>query len=792
MGEIQVGFSARYIAAMTPSPGFLIVAIIVTMTFLHQVSAEGQENIIKTEDLLQEKKPDGQTAGKPAQTEKNIATINADTITHEREGDVSRAFGDVEITYQGKTMTGDEGQINRVTGDGYINGDMFFTDGRSLVIGDRIKFNFKTNEETLYNAKGSTVNNFYFSGDKIERVAKDRFIVNNGICSTCPHSSKSWRFDADKIDLNTEGYAYMKGVTLRAGNVPVMYLPYFIAPAKTKRATGFLVPYIVQSSRLGWMFTNSFFWAMKDNMDATITHQYMGDAGNKVDLQYRYILSPGTSGTLNTQYLRETDPDKPNDRNLWKIKYNHRQKLPLGIKNITRIDRESEDSIDREYSNSVSARSRRYSDSYTNFQKNWDTRNVRVFARMRQSTRPEQESEFNNLPTVQFVNQSERIWGSPVFGSLKSSYTGFGTKTVNSANTDNFDVNRLDIYPRMSVPISIAPWLNLTPSAGYRWTMYSNGLVDNEQIQKDFTREYYTLGLSLTGPKFFSIFNTSSEKRPKIKHLIVPSVTWKYLPGLEYDGDDRQKIVRLDSIDTANPVNMVTFQLVNQLIGKEVTLPEETRTVRKKVTGPDGKPSFKEELEVARSAESRTKQLLRFQIVQSYNINEANRTENPQNKKKPLSTVLFDLDTRPYDWLMLNYQANYNVYTGIWEKSRAEIGFRYESLFHFSLDRTFQYPTTAWDTAYFEIGLPFWRSTLDYSLVYNEKRQEPQDSVLRYRYTPGCWSFSLSWYQRKLSVLQPSGGYKVEDETKFLFMISLTGVGDIFGREKRAVARRKI
>ncbi|VAX21984.1 hypothetical protein MNBD_NITROSPINAE04-565, partial [hydrothermal vent metagenome] len=182
MGEIQIGFAVRYIAAMTQYSGFLIVAIIVAMTFLHQVSAEGQENIIKTEDLLQEKKPDGQTAGKPAQTEKNIATINADTITHEREGDVSRAFGDVEITYQGKTMTGDEGQINRITGDGYINGDMFFTDGRSLVIGDRIKFNFKTNEETLYNAKGSTVNNFYFSGDKIERVAKDRFIVNKGIC----------------------------------------------------------------------------------------------------------------------------------------------------------------------------------------------------------------------------------------------------------------------------------------------------------------------------------------------------------------------------------------------------------------------------------------------------------------------------------------------------------------------------------------------------------------------------------------------------------------------------------
>jgi len=792
MGKLRVGFKARFSLALILSPGFLMAAIIVAMTFLHQAIAESQEKTIETEDSLQEKISDGQTASKLAEAEKNIATINADRITHEKEGDVSRAFGDVEITYQGKTMTGDEGQINRVTGDGYINGDMFFTDGRSLIIGDRIKFNFKTNKETLYNAKGSTINNFYFSGEKIERVGKDRFIVENGICSTCPHSRKSWRFDADKIKLNTEGYAYMKGVTLRAGGIPVMYLPYFIAPAKTKRATGFLVPYVVQSSRLGWMFTNSFFWAMKENMDATITHQYMGDAGNKVNLQYRYILSPGTSGTLNTQYLRETDPSKPNDRNLWKINFNHRQKLPMGISNITRVDRESEDSIDREYSNSVSARSRRYSDSYTNFQKNWSTRNVRVFARLRESTRPEEASEFNNLPTIRFANQSERILGSPIFGSLESSYSGFGTKTTSGKNTNTFDVNRLDVFPKMTVPLSIAPWLNLTPSAAYRWTMYSNGVEDAKQVKENFTREYYRLGLSLTGPKLFSIFNTSSTKTPKIKHLIVPSVTWSYQPGLEYDGKDRQKVVRLDSIDNANTVNIITYQLVNQLIGKQITAPEETRLVRKKVTGPDGKPSFEEESKIVRPGESRTTQLLRLQVVQSYNLNEANRTENPQIKKKPLSTVLFDLDTRPYDWLMLNYQSNFNVYTGIWEKSRAEIGFRYKNLYHFSLDRTFQYPTTAWDTAYFEIGLPFLRSTLDYSLVYNEKRQEAQDSVLRLRYNPGCWSLSLSWYQRKLSVLQPSGGYKVEDESKFLFMISLTGVGDIFGQEKRAVARRKI
>lgn len=791
MTKLRIGFSARFLAALIPVPGFFLVAIIVAMTFLYQ-AAEGQEEIIVTEDLLQEKKSGGQAADKPAQAEKNIATINADRIIHEGGGAVSRAFGDVEITYQGKTITGDEGQINHDTGDGYINGNVFFTDGKSHIIADRIKFNFKTNKETLYNAKGSTVNDFYFSGEKIKRVEEDRYIINNGTSSTCPHPDKSWRFDADEVDFTVEGYAFMKGVTLRAGDIPVMYLPYFIVPTKTKRATGFLTPYVVQSSKSGWMITNSFFWAMKDNMDATVTHEYLGDAGNRLDLEYRYILAPGTYGNLNAQYLKETDPDKPNDRNLWKIVYDHRHQLPMGISNITRIDQESEDSIDREYSDDVSSRTRRYSDSYTNFQKNWNTRNLRIFARIRESTVPEEKSEFNNLPTIQFGNQSEQIWGSPVYGSLESSYSGFRIKTSRGKDTSTFNVNRLDISPKLSLPISVAPWLNITPSAGYRITTYSNGVVGGKQIHENFTREIYTLGLSLTGPKFFRIFNTSSGKMPKLKHLLVPSVTWSYLPGLEFDREDRQKIVPLDGIDNANPTNVVTYQLVNQLIGKEISVPEETRTIRKKVIGPDGKPSFEEELGIVRLEESQTKQLMRFRISQSYDINEANRTENPQNEKKPFSSVVFDLDTKPFDWLMLNYETYYNVYNGIWEQSTAEIGFRYKNLFHFALDRTFLHPASAWDTAYIEVGLPFLRSTLDYSLIYNEETHEAHDSVLRYRYHPGCWSFALNWYQRKISVLQSSGEFKVVDETKFLFMISLTGVGDIFGQGRSPVARRKI
>lgn len=687
-------------------------------------------------------------------------TLSADRIIHQGGRTVTQADGAVEVTYGGKTITGDKGLLNHETGDGFIEGNVHFTDPKSDITGDSMDFNTVENTGTLYNGRGRFGDEFFFTGEKIERKSDERYVIKDGTCSSCPFEKQSWRFDAKSVDVTVEDYAYIKGLKMRAGGVPVMYLPYMVVPVKTKRATGFLTPVISHSSENGMMYSEGFFWAINDSQDATVSYESLGSHGSQYNLEYRYILSKHTSGRLDAKYLRETDPDKPNDRDLWKIKYDHAQALPFGISNVIHVDRESEQSIARQYGDDVNERTRRYTDSYATFKKVWPTRNVYFNARMRQSTLPDYVDEVNTLPNLIFTNQAQKLWKAPVYGALQSSLVSYRTRTQRGDRADRFDVDRFDFRPDFSAPVAVAPWLNITPKLGLRYSWYSRG---GDEDVGSFSREYYTAGVGLTGPKFFRIFDLDSKKKPKAKHLIVPSVSWDYVPDYDVDGEDRLKPRVLDGLDRSAPGNIVRYQLSNQLLMKEML----------------------------GAVSSRTIEVVKLNVSQSYNILEAQREENPEREKRPFSTVLVDLDTRPFSWLMLNYDTRYNIYDAIWETSNLEIGFRYRNLFHFALDRSFKHPDIAWDTAYVEINLP-WRVSLDYSIIYNEKDQETQDSLLRMIYDAGCWGLTLSWYDRKINVTDASGQSQLERETKFLFMLTLKGLGDVFGETRSRFAQRKI
>jgi len=690
--------------------------------------------------------------------------VTANRIIHQGDSAFTQAIGDVEIVFDGKKVTGDESALDNDTGDGFIKGDVHFTDRKSDIRADRADFNTKTGTGTLYNAIGNSEMKYFFTGERIQRIDETHFQIYKGTCSTCPHPDQDWRLDAKEINLTLEGYAYLKHMVFRVGDFPVLYSPFFIAPAKTKRSTGFLIPGIAYSTERGFMLKNSFFWAIAENMDTTITHEYMGVAGNRFGLEYRYIFSPRTFGKLNAEYLIETDPNKDTDRDFWKLKFDHRHGLPFGATNVTFLDIESENSISREYDDNVTDRTRRYADSYTTFAKNWATRNLNLTVRQRKSTLSDSEDEVNTIPDIKFTNQSEKIWGSPVYGSLQSSFTSYRTKSTQGDNSWPFDVDRFDFYPKLSLPITVAPWLTLTPAAGVRYTWYSNGESNGEVTNESFSREYYTTSLSLSGPKFFRVFHTSSPKRPKLKHLVTPSLSWSFVPGYEVDGEDRLKVKHLDGIDSSDPGNKLTYKLTNWLYAKEVVTQEQSNTL----------------------------QMVKFVISQTYDITEANREKTgDEDELRPFSAILFDLDTRFFNWLMVNYNTTYDQYDHIWKTSNLEVGFRYKQIFHFSLDRGYTYPTTAWDTAYLELGLP-WRTTLDYSVVYKEEDQEIYDSLLRLKYMPGCWGVILSWSKRKINTTDSSGSDQVEDEEKFLFQIILTGVGDVLGETRKPVAGKKL
>ncbi len=76
--------------------------------------------------------------------------------------------------------------------------------------------------------------------------------------------------------------------------MPVVYLPYFShADPSVKRASGFLVPSLGQSSHLGPYFALPYFWAIDGQQDLTVTPEVAADAGPALEGTYRRRFNSG-------------------------------------------------------------------------------------------------------------------------------------------------------------------------------------------------------------------------------------------------------------------------------------------------------------------------------------------------------------------------------------------------------------------------------------------------------------------------------------------------------------------
>lgn len=159
------------------------------------------------------------------------------------------------------------------------------------------------------------------SGQTLIQKNKEQFELLNGFytnCNTLPVTGKAASqcpFDvkiyARRFDLTLDSYVHIYDGIIYAQELPVFYTPYFIAPAKTRRQTGFLSPSNLFRQRIGTGFSFPFFWALGNWHDLTITPTWWTEIGTHLELDYRYSYSRQTNGRARFFLLEnQFNPDR--------------------------------------------------------------------------------------------------------------------------------------------------------------------------------------------------------------------------------------------------------------------------------------------------------------------------------------------------------------------------------------------------------------------------------------------------------------------------------------------------
>ena len=254
----------------------------------------------------------------------------------------------MQIDFRDYTFRATDVTYDSSNGELQASGQVVFDGGEHSehVEASRAVYNVNTENGTFYDVVGTigakfrgknviltTSNPFIFSGKIVEKKGRDRFIVHQGVVTSCTLPNPKWTFEAEKVDVVVGQDAKMYHSTFRIKKLPIFYFPYAQHPVDNLgRQSGFLLPSGGQSSRKGTILGESFYWAINRSMDASVGAEYFSARGWSQHGDFR--ARPSANSYIEMSYFGVLDrgaPDSGQDQGGENVRLNCRTGAACGF-----------------------------------------------------------------------------------------------------------------------------------------------------------------------------------------------------------------------------------------------------------------------------------------------------------------------------------------------------------------------------------------------------------------------------------------------------------------------------
>ena len=521
--------------------------------------------------------------------------------------------GQVIIEKQATRLIADRVAFNHKAMTAVAEGHVVLTVDDDVLTGQRLELNIEQETGVVYD--GSLFleeNHFYIRGQRIEKTGRETYRVEKGSVTTCDGDRPDWIITSRTLKVTVEGYGRASHAVLRARDVPVLYVPYIVFPAKTKRQTGLLFPEVGYSDRKGFDWNQPLFWAINDSSDATLYTNYMEERGARIGLEYRYALTDTSYGAILAEGLNDrkvddgtdeaTDKwgydddayDRPNADRYW-LRAKLDQELPAGA--MARLDLDIVSDQDylaefREGPNGFNATRESFLEAFgrdldtydentrtnrLNISRSWSrfSLNADVLWNDNITNRRWEETDdtLQRLPRIEFDGTKQQAFESPFYWDLASEYTYFYRE-------DGERGHRADLYPRAYLPLKWKNYLSVEPSAGWRQTTWVMDRREDETLNQTTYRQIYDARLDVS-TEFSKIMGAPVAAVDRIRHSVKPRVVYQYIPD-----QDQSDLPDFDTeIDRIATANTVTYSLTNTFTARQSKKPSPAPDARPPETG---------------------------------------------------------------------------------------------------------------------------------------------------------------------------------------------------------------
>ena len=413
-------------------------------------------------------------------------------------------FGESDIKYKQTSLKSANIKINFETNELEAAGKKDTTDSLNAKLletpilmeasdtyeGTSIKYNFKTQQGFISLAKNSAENKTYY-GEKVKKVDKKTFFIEDGKFTTCDADTPHYYFGADKMKIIQGSHIIAKWIFMYIGGVPFpIPLPWGVFPNKTGRASGIIAPNYGYNQSQGWYLRNmGYFYVVNDYMDATLTGDYYfkGGYGLRGRMRYnkRYNYIGNVNGGFSNKVLNEYgDPDY-SERFEWNINVNHNQTITPTMQLDVRLKFMSSDYLQFNSPN-INDLVRQEIVSNATFSKRWEESGINLSMNYNRTQNLQTGDITEDLPNVSI--SKSRVY--PFKSNTGSSKDKSWYELIGYDYSGNFKNNRRKISGESTIHGGISHSFNVSASPKFGYLSLSPSLQVNSkwynkrQIQK--------------------------------------------------------------------------------------------------------------------------------------------------------------------------------------------------------------------------------------------------------------------------------------------------------------------
>lgn len=439
--------------------------------------------------------------------------------------------------------------------EGEMTGNPVLSEADEVYEGINMKYNFRTGRGYISYAQ-TEQEGAYYTGEKINKVSRETYFIEDGIYTTCDDECPHYHFYAQNMKVIEREQMVAKWIFLNFGGVPFpVPLPFAVFPIQSGRRSGLLAPAFGDDPLYGTYFSRfGYFWAISDYMDVNLTADYYTRGSYKLNSRFRYKKKYDFDGNLEGSYAEfiqgeETDPDR-SERVEWRAQWNHNQQITPTMRFDARLEFLSNNRIQRNISN-INEILRNEAVSNATFFKRWDESGNSLSINYNRRQVFETNEIFEILPRVTFTKSQSypfrsgsntNLW----YESFGYSYTGTFQNNRNKVDGDL----KIRGGIQHNVNTSISPkigYFSISPSLRYQERWYNkrvekfavlssqgtDSIITNDVNEINFVRSF-SAGINAS-TKFFGIFQPNMLGISAIRHVVNPTISYNYQPDFSSD-----------------------------------------------------------------------------------------------------------------------------------------------------------------------------------------------------------------------------------------------------------------